>query len=239
MRIILVGALLAAAFACAQTPPPPDTPSTSANLGLGGIQRGLIYKPLSNEERWKLWLNTNFANPGAYLRAFGPAIADQSNGIPDSFPSGAKGYAARVGSRFGRFALAGTIQTTMGQALGHDPRYIASTRTGTWPRFRQAFLYNFLTYDRNGHTVLDVSTLTGQFVSEALFAHWSGQRWDVKGYQGLAQQFAFGWTINLAREYWPEIQRTLKFKKKKVKNLPPPSPVPQTTGSSIPASTQP
>lgn len=236
MRLVLL-AILAAAAAAAQSPADSAASSSSSsadsNFGLGGIHRGPNYQPLTPKERWQLWWNNSFASPGAYIRSVGPAISDHASGIPENFPHGAAGFGARVGSRFGRFSVAGGIQSAMGQALGHDPRYIASNRPGAWPRFRQAFLYNFLTYDRNGKPVLDVSTLTGQFASEAMFAHWSGQRWDVKGYQGLIQQVAFGWTVNLVREYWPEIKNTLKFKKRKANS------VPQTTGSNTPADKQP
>lgn len=216
-----------------------DSAATNANLGLGGIQRG-VYRPQTPKERWELWGNTSFVTPGAYLRAFAPAITDQATGTPPGFPNGAAGYGARVGSRFGRFTMAGGIQSAMGQALGHDSRYIASSDTSARARFRQAFLYSFLTYNREGKPVLDISSLTGSFVSEAAFAHWSGQRWDVKGYQGLIQQVALGWTINLAREYWPEIQRLLKKKKRDASTTTSsPAAVPQTSGSSTPANRQP
>lgn len=208
--------------------------ATNANLGLGGIQRG-AYRPQTPKERWELWANTSFVTPGAYIRAFAPAITDQIAGTPPGFPDGVTGYGARVGSRFGRFTMAGGIQSAMGQALGHDSRYIASPNPGAGARFRQAFLYSFLTYNREGRPVLDISSLTGSFVSEAAFAHWSGQRWDVKGYQGLIQQVALGWTINLAREYWPEIQQLLRIRKRNRT----PAAVPQTNGSSTPASKQP
>ena len=213
---------LALAFSQDQAPPetspkPPATPDpTSINFGLGAIaDASQPYVPLTAEERARLWAKNNFVNPRAYLRAFVFSIPQHQNNNPPEWGTGAAGYLRRSGSRYARFTISSSIHHGLAGALGHDPRYISCRNCkGVGHRLWHSFVYEFLTYNRDGRPVFNVAAVAGQFGSEAIASTWIPNR--TVGHQlkrGLTEQVSFGWLSNVAREFSPEIKRLFKRKK--------------------------
>ncbi len=189
---------------------------TSINLGLGAIVPGDVpYQSLSGQERRELWVNSNFVNPRVYLRSVLVTIPEHTANNPAAWGQGWDAYGQRMGSRFARYGISSSIEHLGSAALGHDPRYIScrscQTKLG---RLKHSFVYNFLTYNRQGRPVLHVSHLAGQFGSEMIAASWiPGRTWRSELVPGIVEQVSLGWLSNIAREFAPEIKRLLRRKK--------------------------
>lgn len=185
------------------------------NYGFGGIlPKDVPYKPMTGEQRWRMFINDEFKNLGSYMRAFGTAAVDQRRETPAGWDQDAGGYAQRWASRFGKFAISSGIEHSTAAALGHDPRYIRCRCEGFFARTGHAIGYNFVSYNRRGERVFYVSRIAGAFGGEALSTVWlPGQKWYVEGYQGAIQQITIGSLVNVMREFGPEIKR--KFRRKR------------------------
>lgn len=211
----VLASLLFVSCAAAQNTPAPKYDPANINFGFGGIlPKDVAYQPMSNRDRWRMFLNEEFKNPAAYFRSVGTAFIDQRRDSPSSWGDGASGYSRRVASRFGKFAAASGIEHASAAALGHDPRYIRCKCDGFWPRFGHALAYQVISYDRNGNRVFYVPRIAGAFGGEALSTAWvPGQKWYVEGYQGAIQQVTLGALMNAVREFGPELKRTFRGRK--------------------------
>jgi hypothetical protein len=213
-------AIVAVAALLVQEGTPPAEPAynpTSMNLGLGALIPGNVpYQPLTGEERRKLWFNSNFRNPRVYFRSVLLTIPEHTANSPAAWGQGWDAYGQRVGSRFARFAISSSIEHAGSAALGHDPRYIGCRDCkSVWRRLRHSFVYNFVTYNRDGKPVVHVSHLAGQFGSEMIAASWiPGRSWRSELVPGMIEQVSLGWASNIAREFAPEIKRLVLRKKR-------------------------
>lgn len=207
--------LLAVAVLYAQDSPPKNYDPANINYGFGGVlPKDVPYRPMTGQERWRMFMNDEFKNPSAYLRAVGTAFLDQRNDRPQVWNQNTVGYGQRVGSRFGKFAFSSVIEHSSAWALGHDPRYIRCRCEGFWKRTGHAIGYQVVSYNREGKRVFYVSRLAGAFGGEALSTAWlPGQKWYVEGYQGALQQLSIGMGFNVLREFGPEVKRAFRWKK--------------------------
>lgn len=173
-----------------------------------------LYQPLSEKERWHIYFHDNFESPGAYFRAFGASIGEHYPTNPPTWPSGAAGYFADVGSQFGRFTIDGTIDASMAAAFRYDPRYLACNCHGAFRRTGHAILRTFITYDRDGHRVPDLPGLSGIYGGSMLMMYWY-----PKGYSPLTTgvqvgNFSLGvqCVVNIVKEFAPDIKRFVRRK---------------------------
>jgi hypothetical protein len=213
---LLLSGLLSQDVPAVQTvPPPAQYNPTSVNFGLGAVVPGNVpYQPLTSKERTALWFNSNVLNPRVYLRSVLLTIPEHTSNSPAAWGQGWDAYGQRVGSRFARFAISSSVEHAGSAALGHDPRYISCRNcTSRWGRLKHSFIYNFMTYNRNGKPVVHVSHLAGQFGSEMIAASWiPGRTWRSELAPGLIEQVSLGWLSNIAREFSPEIKRLISRK---------------------------
>jgi hypothetical protein len=170
------------------------------------------YQPLSAKQRWQIYFHDNFESPGAYFRAFGASIGEHYPTNPRTWPSGAAGYFADVGSQFGRFTIDGTIDASMAAAFRYDPRYLACNCHGAFRRTGHAVLRTFITYDKDGHRVPDLPGLSGIYGGSMLMMYWY-----PKGYSPLttgvqAGNFNLGvqGVVNIVKEFAPDIKRAVQ-----------------------------
>lgn len=171
---------------------PAQDPASVAFVVGGIVPKEAPYRPLTGGERWRLFLNENFAfKGGAYFRAFGAALPDHLNNRPEDWGQGSQGYFTRVGDRFVRFTLSTAFEHAGAAATGLEPRYVRSRDNGFLKRFGHASQLAVLTYDREGRKTFYWSRFAGAFAGEAISAAWNpAVRWEVRGYQGAAQQVA-------------------------------------------------
>jgi hypothetical protein len=177
------------------------------------LPREIDWKPVTSEQRWKIYRDKTFANPGAYFRAFGAASGDQLNDRPRSWPQGLEGYSQRVGQRFVTFTLQDSVEAGLSAASGYEPRYVRCRCTGTGARIGYAFKMNFLTLNREGKQVFNWPKFAGAYSAGMASTTWvKDYKWSAEGLQAGNSQLYFGALFNLVREFGPELKRVFKRK---------------------------
>ena len=169
---------------------------------------------LNNQQRVKLYLRQTFTSPGIYVKTGLFSIGDQINDSPPEW-DGASGYAQRMGSRYGQFAIQNTIAATGNMLLRYEPRYDRCRCTGFLPRTGHAVLRNFVTYDHSE------SSMRPQFASygAALAAGAISSTWKphsiawTEGYRSVFTQVGFGVLSNWLGEFAPDILRVVRKSK--------------------------
>lgn len=205
-----------------QEPPAAPAPSpavtsqeaTKVNPLYGAVVSPYNYRPMTGKERWLLYWNTSYNNPGAAARTMLAAAMDQKADTPPVWGQGMAGYGRRMGNHFGRFTLQDSYEEAAAAALGHEVRYMLCKCTGFWPRTKHALAMNIVTLDKNGKWVPHYSRIGGTFASE-----YTANLWMPRGYQtngealrGIALQFTFSTLFNLVKEFSPELNRVRKRK---------------------------
>ena len=167
------------------------------------------YSPMTKKERWSQFLNDNFLRQGAYFRALGSSLGDSTGNKPGQWGGPPKRYSLNFASQFARFAIAGTVQSSMAAALGYDTRYHRCHCKGGWKRVENALSRTFLTYDSAGHRRVDVPGLSGIYAGSMLMMYWY-----PRGYEPLKDgvrngNIAVGVTagIYLIKEFSPELKK--------------------------------
>ena len=166
------------------------------------------YRPLTGEERWKLYWKQNFVSAGAYVGPFFTALAlDQTSNSPAAWGGGFEGFGKRLGSRIATAVLQGTFQASLAEVLHEDVRYIASGQKGLKRRVRHAILFSFLTFNNQGHTTLNIANLTSYYAATAVSTTWmpiGGSKARFTLINGT-EQIGLSVPINIVQEFWPEI----------------------------------
>jgi len=168
------------------------------------------YRPLTGNERWKLYFNMTYGSAGTY---FGPVMTalslDQASGTPREWGGGLPGFGRRVASRAGTAVLQGTFQAPLAALLHEDVRYISSSQHSLKRRAAHAVLYSFLTYNNQGHPTLNVANISSFYASTAVSTVWlPGIKNAVRyTFSNASEQIALGFPLNVFQEFWPEIQR--------------------------------
>ncbi len=171
----------------------------------GAVIKRDEFQPLTGEQRWGLYWRQTYFMPGALFRTAVPALFEHLDDEPPQWGQGMEGYAKRFGNRLARSAIRDTVRAGTAAALGYDVRYVKCDCKGAFPRVGHALLWNFVTLNRNGKTVLDVPRVAGSFSSEFI-----GNTWMPAGYNSAGDalrsggvQLAFGSVFNIIREFAP------------------------------------
>ncbi len=192
------------------TPSSQDKLQVNPLFGVGYVAED-NYKPLTGEQRRQLFLNENFLKPGAYFRAFGPALGEHLSNQPTEWKQGLKGYSRRVASRYGTFLVQGAVRASTAALLKQDPRYIRSASKSKWSRVGHAILFNYMTLNNDGKKTLAIARIGGAYVGGMASLLWLPERHTWKdGMRVGHQQLIFGNASNLMQEFWPEIQGIFK-----------------------------
>lgn len=163
------------------------------------------YRPPTAAERWDIYWRTTYASPGTFFRAAGPALGDHLNDRPEVWPQGMDGYSRRFANRFARFALQDSLSHASSAALGYEVRYVRCGCSGLMRRLGHAMLWNFLTLDRNGRTVLNTPRIGSAFAAEFIGNAWmpAGYRTRQEAFRGVGIQLGVGAMFNVIREFAP------------------------------------
>jgi hypothetical protein len=170
------------------------------------------YRPLTGEQRWKLYWKQNYLSVGAY---FGPlftaVVFDQATGSTGDWGSGLGGFGCRLGSRIAVSTIQGTLQASSAAAFHEDVRYIASSATGFKKRALHAIAFSFLTFNNQGHTTLNISNLTSYYGATAASTAWVPIHGKVGTYilTNGTEQIGISVPMNLLHEFWPEVRRKI------------------------------
>jgi hypothetical protein len=208
------------------TDTPPQAPTTNQNTNqqvsvnpVTGETTALAthYRPLTADERWKLYFESSYWSIGAYFSPLFTALAlDQATDSPAQWGTGIAGYGHRAASRLltGNVVQA-SFQHSVAALLKEDVRYIASDQHGFGRRAWHAVKYSFLTYNRQGHPTPNIAGIGGFYVAAAASTTWlPGRRrtWSYTLSNG-AQSEALSLPYSVVQEFWPEISHHLFHRK--------------------------
>jgi hypothetical protein len=183
-------------------------------LARQAVRASGAWRPLTGRERLNVYVRQAFVGPGAFFRAAGPALGSHLKNEPPEWRQGMEGYSRRFANRFGRFALKETYEAAGAAALGHEVRYLRSTRTGFLPRAAHALAATFITYDRNGQRTFHATRAGAAFAAEFTGNLWmpAGSRTRAQAVRGVGLELGMNSVFNLLREFSPELKRLVPWK---------------------------
>jgi hypothetical protein len=168
---------------------------------------------LTGRERFKLYVRQTYTTPGIYIKTGFFAIHDQVRDTPPAWGNDFSGFIKRVGSNQATNIIQNSF-TSLGQGMvGWEPRYDRCRCDGAWPRFRHAFIRNFITYDRSEQSIRpNIMPFAAAFGAGAIGATWNPDNptITVKGYQSVITQAWVGVIINGIGEFAPDVKKKLK-----------------------------
>jgi hypothetical protein len=196
-----------------QSTQPPVNTQLPVNWLYGAyVPKDVPLVALNGQERFKLYIRQTYTTPGIYIKTGFFALHDQVRDTPAAWGDDFSGFAKRVGSNQATNIIQNSF-TSFGQAaVGWEPRYDRCRCTGAWPRFRHAFVRNFITYDRSEQSIRpNIMPFAAAFGAGAIGATWnpSNPTITVKGYQSVITQAWVGIITNSIGEFAPDIKKKL------------------------------
>ncbi|HEY4050941.1 MAG TPA: hypothetical protein VGM27_29105 [Acidobacteriaceae bacterium] len=173
--------------------------------------RGAAWKPLTGQQRLILFWNDTYNSPGAFLALSASALASQMTDTPPEWSRAGNGYTRRFASGYGQLAVRNIIHEGLAGVTGQDPRYLPCYCKGTLKRTGHALRMTFTTYNRNGHTTLDVPKIAGAYGSGMISTYWyphRSYRPTVEGVQFGHEEMGEVFIGNLVDEFSADLRRT-------------------------------
>ncbi len=203
-------ALAAASPAIAQDPITQDP--IAQNATQSDVQVTPSYAAMTSTQRWNDFVSNSAASPSVALRVLSGAALSQINREPVAWGMGSRGFFERVGSHYARFAVQGSIHSGLAAALGHDTRYFREPGQSGLRRARHALRRTFVTRDREGHSVFDISQMTAMYTSPMIASTWHPRRYGALTQGFRAGNFGVGAQAvgNLFREFGPDLKHLLR-----------------------------
>jgi hypothetical protein len=213
----LLAPLITASFAQKTSPASgsPQAPSVNTQLPVNWLYGAYVPKDaplvaLTGPERFKLYIRQTYTTPGIYIKTGFFTAHDQVNDTPSAWGDGFSGFAKRFGSNQATNVIQNSF-TSLGQGIvGWEPRYDRCRCAGGWPRFRHAFIRNFITYDRSEQSIRpNIMPYAAAFGAGAISATWNPNNptITVKGYQNVITQVWVGIVINSIGEFTPDLKK--------------------------------
>ena len=180
------------------------------------IPKGIVIKPLTSEQRYKLFVRQSFTTPGIYIKTAFFSLHDQIENTPPEWGNGFEGFSERVGTRHTQFLLQNSFTSLGDGVLGWEPRYDRCNCSGVWVRSRHAIVRNFVTYDRTEkHLRPQLMPYVASCGAAAITSTWqpANQDQEQECYKNVVTQVWIGSLTNLLGEFAPDILQKLKKRK--------------------------
>lgn len=177
------------------------------------IPKDAPIQPLTNEERFKLYIRQTYTTPGIYIKTGFFVIHDQAVNAPPGWGDGASGFGKRLGSIQTQNIIQNSL-TSLGDAVVRvEPRYDRCRCDGAWPRLRHAIARNFITYGSPDNKAVrpQIVPYAAAFGAGVTVATWEPENQSVltKGYQNVVTQIWIGVVIDALAEFAPDVKRIL------------------------------
>jgi hypothetical protein len=196
------------------------TPVTSGNTTLpvnwlygAYLPKDAPIRPLTGDERFKLYLRQTYTTPGIYVKTALFSIHDQVNETEPDWGDGASGFGKRLGSLHAGNIIQNSLTSLGNAAVGFEPRYDRCRCDGTWPRIRHAVVRNYITYGGTDDKGIrpQIMSYAAAFGAGVTVASWEPNDPSVltKGYQSMVTQAWVGVVIDALAEFAPDIKRKL------------------------------
>jgi len=194
------------------SPAAPD-PAHVNVLGLASTS-GADYQPLNGHERWRFFLNSTVASPGAFAPVVATSLVAQLRLEPPEWDDHFDGYGKRLLSAFGTNIVQGVIQSSGNALLKTDPRYIRSAQPGFWHRAGHAVLFTTFTYNEHGKARPGIANLASFYGSNIIAVLWypPGHHAVSEGVKTANIQMGLNLGFNVLQEFWPDIKRAFVHK---------------------------
>jgi hypothetical protein len=183
------------------------------------IPKDAPIQPLTNEERFKLYLRQTYTTSGTYIKTGFFVIHDQAVNAPPGWGDGVPGFGKRLGSIQTQNIIQNSL-TSLGDAVAKvEPRYDRCRCDGAWPRIRHAIVRNFITDGGPDDKAVrpQIVPYAAAFGAGVAVASWEPQNQSVltKGYQNVATQIWIGVVIDALAEFAPDVKRMFHRNEKK------------------------
>jgi hypothetical protein len=202
--------------ASSQGSAPQRTPSPAVHWLLGSaVTSDRELEPLTNSERFRLYLRQTYFNPGSYAKRIAGGAIDQARDVPHQWGQGWEAYGKRVGSRYGQFVIQNTLKSAGDAAVGYEPRYDLCRCQGFWPRTKHSIIRNFVTYNSTERELRpQIPLYSAAFVAGMTASTWKPgpQNLQSAGLNAVAQQAGWGILTNWLSEFSGDIGKKLSRK---------------------------
>src|SRR5215471_6217 len=191
-------------------------------LNMAGTETAADFRPLTQQERTRLYLKT-MANPLGYIKAGFSAGIDQWKDKPEEWEQGASGYGKRFANIVGQYSIQRTVTFGLSSLLHEDNRYFNSGKKTFWSRTGYALASGVLARQDDGSRHPSVSQLGGVAAGAFLSRLWQPPSHSSAGDGAvsfgisMASNAGFG----LVKEFLPDLGRRLANKQKQPKAQPP------------------
>jgi len=167
------------------------------------------YSPLTGHERWQRWWSEDGGSPTIHVEVAVFASALQEDNDPAEWGRNTGGMARRIGSEYGSILIGNSVHEGMAAAMGSDPRYFACACKGLVRRTGHALEMTLLTYNRNGHKMLDLPALSGTYGSAMIADLWWPSNYSplVQGVQVGGLEVGLAGAVHVLQEFSPELKR--------------------------------
>jgi len=224
---IVLGLLLCAGCSAQQTDPasadqpvstaqvveaaPADVDPIAVNPLFGAAVPAGDYVTLTGTQRYHLFLRQTFTTANPWLRtSISAGIADLQ-GRQHSWGGGVQGYGKRYASQYATYVIRNSFLSLGAWGLGHDTRYVPSPSHRVSSRIVHAVLQNFLTKNREGETVLNISRIASGYGAGMIATAWQpNSKWSAQGLRAGNEQIIYGAVFNVGREFADEVGRLMK-----------------------------
>lgn len=201
----------------------PDAPSASVEkLRRPGPTATDPYTPLSNQEKFKRWLQHTYS-PYTFTSVLFSATWAQMVGDWPTYGGGMQGFGKRFGATLANTETSGFFKVFLLPTLMHeDPRFFYSGKRGVIARSWYAASRVLITRKDNGRSAFNTPEVAGTFFTSAVTNAYypradRGFRFTMsQAFSGLASDAG----SNLLREFWPDISRIFhKHEPSRVKEI--------------------
>jgi len=179
------------------------------------VPRNRELDPLTNDERFRLYLRQTYFNPGTYGKRIAGAAIDQARDVPHQWGEGWQAYGKRFASRYGQFVIQNTLKSAGDAAFGYEPRYDQCRCQGFWRRTKHSIVRNFVTYNSTERELRPQVPLYGAaFLAGMTASAWKPGPRNMRsaGLDAVAQQAGWGVLTNWSSEFSGDIGK--KFSRK-------------------------
>jgi hypothetical protein len=185
-------------------------------LNMAGTKKASEFRPLTQQERTKIYLNT-MVSPLGYLKAGFSAGIDQWKDSPSEWQQGASGYGKRFANILGQYSIQRTVTFGLGSVLHEDNRYFNSGKKGLWSRTGYAVASGVLARHDDGSWHLSISQLGGVAAGAFISRSWLPPSQHSAGDGAVSFGITMGSNMGFAvvKEFLPDIGRLIRNRHKK------------------------
>ncbi|MGA8740423.1 MAG: hypothetical protein WB561_04470 [Terracidiphilus sp.] len=185
-------------------------------LNMAGTTKAKDFRPLSQKERFNLYVKT-MVNPLGYVKAGFSAGIDQWNDKPEEWEQGASGYGKRYANILGQYSIQRTVTYGLSSVFHEDNRYFNSGKKGFWPRTKYAVASGILARHDNGKLYVSISQSGGVAAGAFLSRFWlpPSQSSAGDGAVSFGITTASNMGFGVVKEFLPDVGRAIANKRKK------------------------